>query len=91
MHKPFARILLGALLAGALTLSPAIVSSASADTAGTVHFVRQADSSFDQFTSSPTAATQEWMRGHIWRMTVWAPYFDNKTAWYANGWVYDAS
>jgi hypothetical protein len=91
MYKPFARIVLGALLAGALTLSPAVVGSASADTAGTVHFVRQADSSFDQFTSSPTAATQEWMRGHIWRMTVWSPYFDNRAAWYANGWVYDDS
>jgi hypothetical protein len=91
MHRLFARIFLGALLAGAFMASPAILSSASADTAGTVHFVRQADSSFDQFTSSPTAGTEEWMRSHVWRMTVWAPYFDNKTSWYANGWVYDDS
>ena len=25
----------------------------------------------------------------MWRMTVWSPYFDEKTAWFANGWVYD--
>ncbi|HEY2767190.1 MAG TPA: putative glycoside hydrolase [Solirubrobacteraceae bacterium] len=91
MHKPIARIFLGALLAGALTFSAPLVGAATADTAGTVHFVRQADSSFDQFTSSPTAATEEWMRSHVWRMTVWSPYFDNKTSWYSNGWVYDDS
>jgi hypothetical protein len=91
MHKPIARIFLGALLAGAMAFSVPLVSSAAADTAGTVHFVRQADSSFDQFTSNPTAGTEEWMRGHVWRMTVWSPYFDNKTSWYSNGWVYDDS
>lgn len=91
MYKLFARIFLGALLAGALMASPAILGSASADTAGTVHFVRQADSSFDQFTSNPTTSTEEWMRSHIWRMTVWSPYFDNKTSGYSNGWVYDDS
>ena len=37
-------------------------SPAAADTAGTVHFVRSADSSFDSITSSPSLATQSWLR-----------------------------
>jgi hypothetical protein len=24
----------------------------------------------------------------MWRMTVYAPYFDSKTSWYKNGWLY---
>jgi Hypothetical glycosyl hydrolase family 15 len=67
------------------------VPPASADTAGTVHFVRSADSSFDQYTSSPSPETQAWLRAHMWRMTVFSPYFDEKTSWYAQGWLYDDS
>jgi hypothetical protein len=56
--------------------------------AGTVHFTRSANSSFDQFTNSPSPQAQEWLRTHMWRLTVFSPYFDEKTAWYPNGWVY---
>jgi Hypothetical glycosyl hydrolase family 15 len=97
LHKIFPRPMLGVLLAGALSLGAAFAvsatfaSPASADTAGTVHFVRVAESAFDQFTSNPTSATQEWLSAHMWRMVVWSPYFDYKTSWYANGWVYDDS
>ncbi len=102
MHQPFPRavpgaprVVLAALLAGVLSLSATLAlgatfaNSAAADTAGTVHFVRVAESAFDQFTSEPTAATQEWIGSHMWRMVVWSPYFDYKTGWYPNGWVYD--
>jgi hypothetical protein len=34
---------------------------------------------------------QEWLNAHMWRMVVWSPYFDDKTSWYPNGWVYDDS
>jgi Hypothetical glycosyl hydrolase family 15 len=91
MYKRIVGVSLGVLLAGALAASGPLTGSAAADTAGTVHFVRLADSSFDKFTSSPTSATQEWMNGHMWRMIVWSPYFDEKTRWYSNGWVYDDS
>ena len=64
-------------------------SPAAADTAGTVHFVRSADSSFDSITSSPSLATQSWLRSHMWRMTVFSPYFDERTSWYPQGWMYD--
>lgn len=91
MHKLFVRTVLGVLLAAAVSLSGTRAGVASADTAGTVHFLRSADSSFDQFTSNPTETTQEWLRGHMWRMITWSPYFDQKTSWYPNAWVYDDS
>ncbi|MFI5037470.1 MAG: putative glycoside hydrolase [Solirubrobacterales bacterium] len=67
------------------------IEDASADTAGTVHFVRSADSSFDAYTTSPSPEAQAWLRAHIWRMTVFSPYFDQKTSWYSQGWLYDDS
>jgi hypothetical protein len=76
-----------ALLAVA-SLACGLTSQAAADTAGTVHFVRSADSSFDPFTSNTTPAAQAWLRTHMWRMMVWSPYFDEKTAWYTQGWMY---
>jgi hypothetical protein len=94
MHKLCPRLVRAVLLAGALSLSATcalgaiFASPASADTAGAVHFVRTAESAFDQFTSNPTPATEEWLSANMWRMIVWSPYFDYKTSWYANGWVY---
>jgi hypothetical protein len=67
------------------------VEDASADTPGTVHFVRSADSSFDAYTTSPSPEAQAWLRAHMWRMTVFSPYFDEKTSWYSQGWLYDDS
>jgi hypothetical protein len=66
-------------------------SQASADSAGTVHFVRTAESGFAPFTDNPPALTQAWMRTNFWRMIVWSPYFDERTSWYHEGWVYDDS
>jgi hypothetical protein len=71
----------------ALAAAPA--GNAWADTAGTVHFVRSADSGFDVFTGTSSPAGQAWLRSHMWRMMVWSPYFDQKTSWYGQGWMYD--
>jgi Hypothetical glycosyl hydrolase family 15 len=76
------------MLVAALTCGSSFTASASAETAGTVHFVRPADSGFNAFTSSPSVEQQAWLRTHIWRMTVWSPYFDTKNGWYPQGWVY---
>ena len=70
-------------------LACALAGTAWADTAGTVHFVRSADSSFDSITTNASPETQAWLRAHMWRMMVWSPYFDEKTAWYPQGWMYD--
>jgi hypothetical protein len=70
-------------------LACALAPQALADTAGTVHFVRSADSSFDSITTHASPETQAWLRAHMWRMMVWSPYFDERTAWYPQGWMYD--
>ena len=72
-----------------IMLACALADTAWADTAGTVHFVRSADSSFDSITTNASPETQAWLRAHMWRMMVWSPYFDEKTAWYPQGWMYD--
>lgn len=78
-----------ALVAAMLTCG--VVTAADADTAGTVHYVGSADSSFDVFTADPSLEAQAWLRAHMWRMLVWSPYFDARTSWYPQGWVYDDS
>jgi hypothetical protein len=65
-----------------------LIANAAADTAGTVHFVRTADSSFNVYTASGSPSTRSWIGSHMWRMIVWSPYFDNKTSWYGQGWMY---
>ena len=91
MRNPLRAVLVSALLATSLALAPISTGQASADSAGTVHFMRMADSPFDQYTRNPSPEEQAWLRAHMWRMGVWSPYFDNKTGWYPNGWVYDDS
>jgi hypothetical protein len=56
--------------------------------AGHVNFIKRHGPEFDSFTRQPTAALQDWMRTKLWRTVVFSPYFDEKTSWYANGWVY---
>jgi hypothetical protein len=70
-------------------LACGLTGQAAADTPGTVHFVRSADSSFNPITSNPPPATQAWLRAHMWRMMVWSPYFDERNAWYPQGWMYN--
>jgi hypothetical protein len=87
------RVLRAALLAAVLivVVSAVVVlpRQASLNHAGTVHFVRAADSAFDKFTSNPPPEARAWLRAHMWRMNVFSPYFDSRTGWYPNGWVYD--
>src|SRR5882724_2946634 len=58
------------------------------DSAGSVRFVKAADSRFDRYTRAPSAAEQEWMRRHYWRMRCYAPYFDTRLGWFPRAWVY---
>lgn len=75
----------GILLVVALLTAASV---ARADSAGGVHFFKRMDSSFDAFTSNPTPDFSTWMRSKFWRAMVFSPYFDDKTGWYANGWIY---
>ncbi|MEQ1530084.1 MAG: putative glycoside hydrolase [Methylococcales bacterium] len=56
--------------------------------AGQVKFFNMANTEFDRFTAHPNVARQDWMRRHYARMLVYAPYFDTRLDWYADGLVY---
>jgi hypothetical protein len=67
-----------------LLLAPA----AYAADAGSIRLARGAESSFDVFTRSPSAAQQSFMRERYSRMRVYSPYFDSRLSWYRDAWVY---
>jgi hypothetical protein len=77
------------VLTSAMACASGAAAGALADTAGTVHFVRTADPAFAPYTDNPSLQTQAWLRAHFWRMTVFSPYFDEKTGSFPHGWVYD--
>jgi hypothetical protein len=79
---------IAAVMATAATAVAAPLASADSAATGTVHFVKRSDPSFDPFTNSPTAGFTQWMNAKFWRTEVFTPYFDGKTSWYGNGWVY---
>jgi Hypothetical glycosyl hydrolase family 15 len=87
MRRGFRRATSIALLA-AVALLCALSGQAAADTPGTVHFVRSADTAFNSFVSSPSAESQAWLRAHMWRMITWSPYFDERNAWFPQSWMY---
>lgn len=52
---------------------------------GVVRYVKSASSSFDP---EDIEANGEWIGEHFARMLVWSPFFDTRTRWYPNGWLY---
>lgn len=88
MHNRVKHIPRAALTVALAALFALSAGPAQADSPGIAHFVRFNDSSFDQYTSEPSLSMQTWLNTHIWRMGVFSPYFDAKTGWYPNGWVY---
>src|SRR5437016_3829731 len=66
-----------------------LIGAASAQSsAGTVRFQRRSDPTFDTYTNNPSLATQQWLQQHFSRMVVYTPYFDTRTSWFPNGYVY---
>jgi hypothetical protein len=88
MHRVFRAAACALAVAVVLTAATAATSAAAASP-GVVRFVKRAGPEFDRFTSSPTPAFAEWMQTKMWRSMVFTPYFDNKTSWYKQGWVYE--
>jgi hypothetical protein len=76
-----------ALLAAAFALLASIPQPPAGDP-GHVYYQRLAAPELDRFTNSPGSARQEWFRSHFYRMGVFSPYFDSKTAWYPDAVVY---
>lgn len=74
--------------AGLWTIPMASDAAAAATGAGKVILVKKTSPAFDRYTDRADAAIQKWMRDHFWRMLVYSPYFDQKTSWYPNAWIY---
>ena len=53
-----------------------------------IRLVKQTTPAFEKYLSSASPTVQAWIRQHYWRMQVYSPYFDSKTTWYPNGWIY---
>lgn len=77
-------------LALALTVAAAAPAPAAAagDSAGTIRFVRPAQSDFDRHTQAPSASERTFMRSNFSRMRTYAPYFDSRLSWYPEAWTY---
>jgi hypothetical protein len=59
---------------------------------GDVHLVkRMGDPSFDAVVTNPSPATVTWLGDHFYRMEVFTTFFDDKTSFYPEGWVYSDS
>ena len=61
---------------------------AASGPAGQVQYAIYTDSSWDQYTSNPTPAMQQWFLANSWRMETSSPYFDSGLRWYPNAWAY---
>lgn len=69
-------------------LALVFATAASANSSGSANVFVMAGSSYDPFLSNPSPQEQAWFSSHIWRMGVYAPYFNERTSWYHDGWVY---
>ncbi len=84
-----ATALVGAAVLAAMLLGGAPTAAfAAGPEAGSVRFTRAAESEFDRYTISPSAASQAFMRQRFWRMRTYAPYFDERLSWYPDAWTY---
>jgi len=82
-----AAVILAALLT---TIAVALSSNAGPHLdQGAVHYLGGADPSFARYTNNRDRSYGAFLRRHMWRMVVYSPYFDNKTRWFPNAWVYD--
>jgi Hypothetical glycosyl hydrolase family 15 len=68
----------------AMFASPANASHA----AGSVRIARPAEADFDRHTLAPNPSQQAFMAQRFWRMRTYAPYFDERLAWFPNAWTY---
>ncbi|MBO9532561.1 MAG: hypothetical protein J7513_06285 [Solirubrobacteraceae bacterium] len=77
-----------ALVALCVLAAPASAAVDASGTAGAVRFVKRMTPSFDSYVTNPSADRISWLNKKLWRTEVFAPFFDARTSFYGNGWVY---
>lgn len=55
---------------------------------GRIRYFVIAGPNWDPFTNSGVAATQQFIRQHLYGIGTYTPYFDNKLPWMPSAWVY---
>ena len=55
---------------------------------GAVLFERYANPPLDVYDVAPNASQEQWFRNSFFRIDVFSPYFDSRTAWYPRALVY---
>jgi len=69
-------------------LSTVFSLQAQNNSPGKVHFVVRTNPAFDTYLKAHTNESKQWFQSHVWRMMVYAPFFDDKLSWYPGGWAY---
>jgi len=75
-------------LAVAMVAAKNAAAELEQDVAGQMRFYNLAKSAFNAYSRNPSSADAAWMRKHYRRMHTFSPYFDSRTAWFPNAWVY---
>ncbi len=68
--------------------APASAATDATARTGEVRFVKRMTPADDKHVTSNDAAKQAWLNDKYWRTEVFAPFFNNMTSWYRQGWVY---
>src|ERR1700761_5612424 len=58
--------------------------------AGHVNYLEYAQSAFDAYDSAPSPAGIQWMQKEFASMVVFSPFFDSRTSWFPNAYVYQS-
>ncbi len=53
-----------------------------------MRFVKRMTPSFDPYVTNPSPERVSWLNRKLWRTEVFTPFFDSRTAFYGNGWLY---
>jgi len=77
-----------ALIAISVFAAPAGAAVDATGSTGGVRFVKRMSPSFDPYVTNPSADRVAWLNKKLWRTEVFTPFFDQRTAFYGNGWVY---
>ena len=76
----------------ALCAAAAMVAVSSAwaqnSSPGTVNVQMIENPTLDPYTDIPTMADELWFESNLYRMTVYSPYWDTRTAWFPKGLIY---
>ncbi len=76
------------ILAFAIFAGPLLSAELERASPGKPRFVVRTDPSWDAYTGVPDQSMKDWFNSNVWRMMVYAPFFNERLSWYPNAWIY---